>query len=72
LFLGSTFNPFNAVIPDPVADNSHLVGFSSRHPGGVNFVFLDGSVRFLTDGISQEIRTAIGTIANGEVVRLDN
>jgi prepilin-type processing-associated H-X9-DG protein len=60
------------VIPDPHADTTHLIGFSSRHPGGVNFVFLDGGVRFLSDGTSDTARTAIGTRAGGEVFNLGN
>jgi prepilin-type processing-associated H-X9-DG protein/prepilin-type N-terminal cleavage/methylation domain-containing protein len=71
LFSGSTANPFNPVIPDPAADTTHLIGFSSRHAGGVNFVFCDGSVRFLSDATSDAVRTAIGTRAGGEAVSMD-
>ena len=71
LFGGSTGVPFNPVIPDPAADTTHLIGYSSRHSGGVNFVFLDGSVRFLSDATSQMAREGIGTRANGEVFSLD-
>jgi prepilin-type processing-associated H-X9-DG protein len=72
LFSGSTFSPFNPVIPNPASDTSHLISFSSRHSGGVNFGFLDGSVRFLNDGTTQAVREAIGTRAGGEVFSLDN
>jgi prepilin-type N-terminal cleavage/methylation domain-containing protein/prepilin-type processing-associated H-X9-DG protein len=72
LFSGSTAGPFNPVIPDPASDTSHLIGFSSRHPGGVNFVFLDGSVRFLSDSTADTVRKAIGTRNGGEVYNLDN
>jgi prepilin-type N-terminal cleavage/methylation domain-containing protein/prepilin-type processing-associated H-X9-DG protein len=70
LFSGSTFLPFNPVIPNPAADTTHLMGFSSRHAGGVNFVFLDGSVRFLTDATADVVRTAVGTRSGGEVFNL--
>jgi prepilin-type N-terminal cleavage/methylation domain-containing protein/prepilin-type processing-associated H-X9-DG protein len=42
--------------------------YSSRHTGGVNLVFLDGGVRFLTNSTSDAVRLAIGSIAGGEVV----
>jgi prepilin-type processing-associated H-X9-DG protein len=71
LFSGSTWGVFNPVIPDPVGNTTHLIGFSSRHAGGVNFVFCDGSVRFLTDATSDEVRTAIGTRNGGETVQMD-
>jgi prepilin-type processing-associated H-X9-DG protein len=71
LFSGSTWGAFNPVIPDPASDTSHLVGFSSRHTGGVNFVFCDGSVRFLTDATSDALRSAIGTRNGGEPLQMD-
>ena len=40
--------------------------FRSDHPGGVNFVFVDGSVHFLGDGVDPEIRKALVTRAGGE------
>lgn len=73
-FSGSTWVPFNIVIPpDKVtSDTRHLIGFTSRHTGGVNMAFLDGSVRFLRDGTSDEVRFAIGSHTGGEVFNLDN
>jgi prepilin-type N-terminal cleavage/methylation domain-containing protein/prepilin-type processing-associated H-X9-DG protein len=70
-FSGSTNVPFNPVIPNPASDTRHLIGFSSRHPGGVSFLFFDGSVRFLKDSTSDLVRIAIGTRAGGEVFNLD-
>jgi prepilin-type N-terminal cleavage/methylation domain-containing protein/prepilin-type processing-associated H-X9-DG protein len=52
----------------PVEWKTVCVGPSSFHPGGVNVGFLDGSVRFVKDGISPPIWWAIATIARGEVV----
>jgi prepilin-type N-terminal cleavage/methylation domain-containing protein/prepilin-type processing-associated H-X9-DG protein len=72
LFSGSTAIPFNPIIPKPSSDTRHLIGFSSRHSGGVHFVFLDGSVRFIKDSTSDLVRTAIGTRAGGEVFDLGN
>jgi prepilin-type N-terminal cleavage/methylation domain-containing protein/prepilin-type processing-associated H-X9-DG protein len=37
-------------------DDVNHAGPRSRHPGGVNAVFCDGSVHFLQDGIDQSIR----------------
>lgn len=40
----------------------------SYHTGGVNVLFLDGSVRFAKDSISQDAWRALGTRAGGEVL----
>jgi len=44
------------------------MGFRSRHSGGVNVLFTDGSARFLKNSISQITYWAIGTKGGGEVV----
>jgi prepilin-type N-terminal cleavage/methylation domain-containing protein/prepilin-type processing-associated H-X9-DG protein len=51
---------------------STLVGASSNHPGGVNMVFLDGSVRFVKDSVSQQTWWGIATKAGGEVISADS
>ena len=38
------------------------------HPGGVNVGFLDGSVKFIKNSVSQTTWWAIATRAGGEVV----
>ncbi|HEX4591224.1 MAG TPA: DUF1559 domain-containing protein [Gemmataceae bacterium] len=40
----------------------------SYHPGGVNAMLMDGSVRFVTDSIPQATWRALGTRNGGEVV----
>lgn len=40
----------------------------SRHPGGVNVLFMDGGVRFTSNSVDLHVWRAIGTIASGEVV----
>lgn len=40
--------------------------FRSDHPGGVHYVFLDGSVHFLADGVDKDIRAALVTRAGEE------
>ncbi len=41
---------------------------SSYHPGGVNALLMDGTVRFFTDGIDLRVWRALSTRAGGEVV----
>ena len=45
-----------------------MITARSRHPGGVNALMADGSVRFVKNGISQATWWAIGTRRLGEVV----
>lgn len=40
----------------------------SYHPGGVNAVLADGSVRFISDTVVPTVWLSLGTIAGGEVV----
>ena len=49
-----------------------LVGPSSTHSGGVNVMFLDGSVKFIKNSISYAAWTGIGTMSGGEVVSSDS
>jgi prepilin-type N-terminal cleavage/methylation domain-containing protein/prepilin-type processing-associated H-X9-DG protein len=48
---------------DPTRSNR---AFRSDHPGGVQFVMLDGSVQFLTDQSDPAVRVALVTRAGGE------
>jgi prepilin-type N-terminal cleavage/methylation domain-containing protein/prepilin-type processing-associated H-X9-DG protein len=48
-----------------------LLGYSSDHPGGANFGFCDGSVRFLKDSLSQISLQMLATRAGGEVANFD-
>ena len=41
--------------------------FRSDHPGGVQFVFVDGSVQFISEDSSPEVRRALVTRAGDEV-----
>ena len=40
---------------------------TSYHPGGVNAVLMDGSVRFFTDGVNLQVWRAVSTRSRGEV-----
>ncbi|MFO0950080.1 MAG: DUF1559 domain-containing protein [Isosphaeraceae bacterium] len=44
----------------------------SRHPGGVNLVFCDGSVRFIKNTINLFVWRGLGTSAGGEVISADS
>jgi prepilin-type N-terminal cleavage/methylation domain-containing protein/prepilin-type processing-associated H-X9-DG protein len=46
-------------------------GSRSRHPGGVNSLFGDGSVKFMKNNISPSVWIAVGSIASGEVISAD-
>jgi prepilin-type processing-associated H-X9-DG protein len=45
-----------------------MVGPSSNHPGGVNVLFMDGSVRFIKNSVNYLTWYAIATPNNGEAV----
>ncbi|HEY2155946.1 MAG TPA: H-X9-DG-CTERM domain-containing protein, partial [Isosphaeraceae bacterium] len=45
---------------------------SSRHPGGVNLLMGDGSVKFVKDTINLPAWRALGTRAGGEIVGADS
>ena len=44
----------------------------SRHPGGVNSLLADGSVRFFKNSINLSTWVALGSIAGGEVISADS
>jgi prepilin-type processing-associated H-X9-DG protein len=44
------------------------IAASSYHPGGVNLVLADGSVRFVAESIDFATWQAVGTLAGGEVI----
>jgi prepilin-type N-terminal cleavage/methylation domain-containing protein/prepilin-type processing-associated H-X9-DG protein len=49
----------------------YLYSFRSRHPGGLQFAYADGSVHFVNEQISWTIYRAMSTIRGGEVVNGD-
>jgi len=52
-------------------DNTQIMNSSSLHPGGVNVLFGDGSVRFIKDSIALQTWWALGTREGGEVLSSD-
>jgi len=66
--LGWTGDPSSPAKPNtPEPDGSfHAESFTSKHSGGVNFLFGDGSVRFITDSIDGQTWVKLGTRQGGE------
>jgi prepilin-type N-terminal cleavage/methylation domain-containing protein/prepilin-type processing-associated H-X9-DG protein len=79
--LFSTLYPPNSTVPDRMSycvstasapcslgtDNA-VQSLRSHHPGGVNILLGDGSVRFLANGIAPATFQALGTRAGDEVI----
>ncbi len=72
----SAFAPLNYLVPNPLpsgvsaqqAVNLRLCAWGSGHTNGLNFALGDGSVRFVSNSITQQTLTALSTRAGGEVV----
>jgi prepilin-type processing-associated H-X9-DG protein len=50
---------------------AHVEDYWSQHPGGVNFLFADGSVRFIKNTIAPLVYQALATRAGSEVISSD-
>ena len=80
LGLGRTGGIFTNIMPPNtwscVTNNQDMNGClltaSSHHPGGVNVLFADGSVKFVKNSINYLTWMAVGTIGNNEVVSADS
>lgn len=60
-------NPLGAKL----AELLRVGGFGSYHTGGANFVFADGSVRFISQSIDVELYRNLGHRKDGEITNLD-
>lgn len=49
-----------------MTNNNVSWGFKSRHPGGVNFAFADGSVRFVSQSIDHKLYQLLGCRNDGQ------
>ena len=63
---------YNDINGRPWSGVASVVAAASRHPGGVNNAFADGSVRFIKSSVSYQTWAALGTRAGGEVVSSDS
>jgi prepilin-type N-terminal cleavage/methylation domain-containing protein/prepilin-type processing-associated H-X9-DG protein len=86
--VGSTAIPLNYLAPNTAITSAgsinktngasdvgnwwHWYSFRSQHPGGGNFLFCDGSVKFIKNSISMPIYQGLSTRAQGEVISSDS
>ena len=52
-------------------DQGAYAGARSRHPGGINLLLGDGSVRFVKNSINMPVWLGLNTIGGGEVISAD-
>jgi prepilin-type processing-associated H-X9-DG protein len=82
LFMGAPWLCGQHIFLHVTPPNSRSCGFfialravmppSSHHPGGVNVLFGDGSVKFIKDSVNLTTWRALGTRAGSEVVSSDS
>jgi len=68
---GSTLNRLNLKTFAPTLRDGGFTAFRSDHTGGANFLYGDGSIRFMRDGIDLRIYQALSTRSTGEVISGD-
>lgn len=64
----TTYLPPNASLPDIYSMGIGYYGARSLHPGGVNVLLGDGSIRFVPEDLSLTVWRALATRAGGEPV----
>ena len=82
LFMGAPWINGQHIFLNVTAPNTKSCGFfsalracmppSSRHPGGLNTLMGDGSVKFIKNSVSLPTWQALGTRAGGEVISSDS
>lgn len=63
---GSTGIAVNSIRRDEQPFEAKELSYSSRHPAGVNMLFVDGHVQFIRESLNLEVWSALGTQAGGE------
>jgi prepilin-type N-terminal cleavage/methylation domain-containing protein len=63
-FVGSIGTPLNS----PLETEIGFAGFHSPHEGGVQFLLLDGAVRFLSENLDNAVRLALGSRKGKDIV----
>ena len=66
------FNPTVNASGLTACQNLGQWGFRSLHPGGTNFAFADGSVKFIKNSVDLNAYRALGTRAGSEVISADS
>ena len=64
--------PLGPAVPRCAPEGSSFINASSYHPGGCNFAFADGSVRFIKDSVNMLTYQSLGTRGSGEVISSDS
>ena len=69
--------PTDGTLPFGIADWQNRFSYASKgakskHPGGANFAFGDGSVHFLKNSLNLATYCALGSKAGGEVLSGDS
>ena len=54
--------------PTSWPDGSFTIGAASAHPGGVNALMGDASVRFVKDQVTRDVWWRLATRAGGEII----
>jgi len=67
----ATWCKFTSQASSSNASDGQYQNANSLHPGGANFLFGDGSVKFVKSSIARRTYWALGTKAGGEVISSD-
>lgn len=62
-----TYQTPNSPIPDAVSMGIGFLGARSLHPGGINLLLGDGSVRFVAQNVKLPVWRALGTCSGNEL-----